>query len=68
MVLKRLAERYPEVTTKCGNFKFAGQGARETPVASAKTLVQIILLLVQALRETRGGRIFGRIFVARING
>ena len=23
MVLKRLVERYPEVTTKCGNFKFA---------------------------------------------
>ncbi len=42
---RRLSERYPEVLTNCENFKFSGKGQRETPVADAKTLVQIILLL-----------------------
>ena len=37
VVFKRLSERQPEVTTICSNFKFAGQGAHETPVADAKT-------------------------------
>ena len=41
----RLAERYPEVAAACSYFKFAGRRQRETPVADAKTLVQIILLL-----------------------
>jgi len=61
VVFKRLAERYPEVTTTCSNFKFAGQGQRETPVANAKTLVQIILLLpgeVAAKVRTQASRVF----------
>ena len=43
---KRLAEHYPEVVASCYHFQFAGQGQRKTPVADAKTLVQIILLLL----------------------
>ncbi len=35
----------PEVLTHCEDLEFAGQGQRKTPVADAKTLVQIILLL-----------------------
>ena len=35
----------PEVVALCYHFQFSGQGQRETPVANAKTLVQIILLL-----------------------
>ena len=42
---RRLAERYPEVGALCDHFQLSGQGQRETPVANAKTLVQIILLL-----------------------
>ena len=41
----RLAERYPEVAAACSYFKFAGRRQRKTPVADAKTLVQISLLL-----------------------
>ena len=36
----------PEVVASCYHFQFAGQGQRKTPVADAKTLVQIILLLL----------------------
>ena len=33
-VWKRLCVQFPEVLTKCDNFKFPGKGQRETPVAS----------------------------------
>ena len=58
---KRLADRYPEVATTCDYFQFAVQGQRKTPVANAKTLVQIILLLPgeQAARmRTEASRVF----------
>ncbi len=42
---KRLTGRFPEVVASCYHFQFAGQGQRETPVANAKTLVEIILVL-----------------------
>ena len=42
---KRLDEHSPEVVASCYHFQFAGQGQRKTPVADAKTLVQISLLL-----------------------
>ena len=58
---KRLAERYPEVVATCYHFQFSGQGQRETPVANAKTLVQIIFLLpgeVAAKVRTEASRVF----------
>ena len=43
--LLRLAERYPEVAPTWSYFKFDGAGQRGKPVADAKTLVQVILLV-----------------------
>ncbi len=57
----RLAECHPEVAAGCRYFKFAGRRQRETPVADAKTLVQIILLLPgeQAAKvRTEASRVF----------
>ena len=51
----RLCEHYPEVAANCRYLKFAGAGQRETPVADAKTLVQIILLLPGELPATPCG-------------
>jgi len=48
-VWERLAERYSEVVTFCHNFKFAGKGQRETPVASREGILQIIGLLPGAV-------------------
>ena len=45
MLVGWLAERHPEVAADCRYFKFAGRRQRQTPVADAKTLVHIILLL-----------------------
>jgi hypothetical protein len=44
-VWKRLGERYPEVLTKCQNFKFSGRGQRETPVTDLKGWAYILGLL-----------------------
>ena len=41
----RLSNSHPEVTTTCGKFKFAGQGQRETPVADAREITEIIMVL-----------------------
>lgn len=44
-VLKDLAKRFEDVSGICRNFKFAGQGQRETPVTDAKGIVTIVNLL-----------------------
>ena len=44
-VLTRLFESYPEVSTICSNFKFPGRGQRSTPVADARGIVEIVILL-----------------------
>ena len=36
---------HPEVTQNLGIFKFAGRGQKNTPVASARGIVEIIMLL-----------------------
>ena len=42
---RRLAERFPEVQSICVNFKFPGQGQRPTPVADARGITEVIMLL-----------------------
>jgi hypothetical protein len=44
-IFSRLEHQYPEVSTICGNIKFNGRGQKETPVADAKGIVQIIMHL-----------------------
>lgn len=50
-VWKRLAVAFPELLTKCEEYKFAGRGgaARPTPVASRESILQIIGLLPGAV-------------------
>lgn len=43
-VWKRICSHYPEVLTFCENFKFAGRGQRETPVADEEGIYQILML------------------------
>jgi hypothetical protein len=45
VVYQRLLQGYPDVLTGCSNFKFSGQGQRETPVADARGVVEIIMVL-----------------------
>ena len=44
-VFSRVSEAFPEVLTNCSNFKFSGRGQRETPVADARTIAEIIMVL-----------------------
>ena len=44
-VYSRVSEAFPEVLRNCNNFKFSGRGQRETPVADARTAVEIIMVL-----------------------
>ena len=44
-IFQRLKLEHPEVSTRCGNFKFPGQGQRLTPVTDARGVVTIINLL-----------------------
>ncbi len=44
-VFSRVSEAFPEVLTNCTNFKFSGRGQRETPVADARTIAEIIMVL-----------------------
>ena len=50
-----IKERHPEVTQNLGDFKFAGRGQRITPVANARGIVEITMLLPghQAARVRR---------------
>ena len=41
----RLREGYPEVNTLCVTYKFPGRGQQMTPVADARGIVRIIMLL-----------------------
>jgi hypothetical protein len=43
--LKNVKQAYPEVGPEISNFKFSGQGQRETPVAAARGIVELILVL-----------------------
>ena len=43
--LARLQVTYPEVGSNRSNFKFPGQGQRETPVADARQISALIMLL-----------------------
>ena len=42
---ERLKTQFPEVCHEVTNFKFSGQGQRETPVADARGIVEIIMVL-----------------------
>ena len=48
-VWNRLQESHPELSTRCrihcGNFQFPGRGQRSTPVADARTICEIVMLL-----------------------
>jgi len=46
---KRLCTKYPEVITKCEDFKFPGKGQRNTPVANRENSLYIIGLLPGAI-------------------
>jgi hypothetical protein len=41
----RLQEAFPEVGSVASNFKFPGQGQRETPVTDARGIVEIVMIL-----------------------
>ena len=43
--LQRLKEAYPEVGSEWSNFRFAGRGQRDTPVADARGIVEVIMIL-----------------------
>ena len=45
VIYSRVADAFPEVLTNCSYFKFSGRGQRETPVADARTVVEIIMVL-----------------------
>ena len=42
---QRLSQSYPESLSSMTNFKFSGQGQRQTPVADARTMVEIVMVL-----------------------
>ena len=44
-VLQRLKEAYPEVGQDLSNFRFAGRGQRDTPVADSRGIVEIIMVI-----------------------
>ena len=43
--LDRIKNTHPEVSTNCRNFRFPGRGQRDTPVADARGVVEIVMLL-----------------------
>ena len=40
-----MSQSFPEVSQSVTNFKFSGQGQRPTPVADARTMVEIVMVL-----------------------
>ena len=42
---QRMSQSFPEVSQSVTNFKFSGQGQRPTPVADARTMVEIVMVL-----------------------
>lgn len=54
-ILRRMLETYAELKEKIDQFRFPGQGQRETPVTDVRGMVEIIMLLpgVQAARIRR---------------
>lgn len=62
-----LKEQFPEVVTRCDNFKFDGQGQRPTPVTNKEGLLHIIGLLPGAVGRTyREGA--AKLMLAKIEG
>ena len=45
VIYSRVSDAFPDVLTDCSYFKFSGRGQRETPVADARTVVEIIMVL-----------------------
>lgn len=45
VIFSRLQDAYPELRTKCSEFKFPGRGQRFTPVTNARGFVLIVNLL-----------------------
>ena len=43
--LQRLKEAYPQVGSDWSNFRFTGRGQRDTPVADARGIVELIMVL-----------------------
>ena len=43
--LQRIKEAYPEVGQDLSNFRFAGRGQRDTPVADSRGIVEIIMVI-----------------------
>ena len=52
---RRLSTQYPEVGANCSHYRFPGRGQRDTPVADARGIVEIAMLLPgrQAARVRR---------------
>ena len=44
-VFKRLQNDYPEINTACVNYNFGGRGPSGTPVADARGITEIIMVL-----------------------
>ena len=44
-VFERLQNDYPEITIACGNYNFGGRGPSGTPVADARGITEIIMVL-----------------------
>ena len=45
VLLGRLCQQHPEVRTFCHNFKFPGQGQRDTPVADVRIIAVMVAIL-----------------------
>ena len=43
--LQRLKESYPSLGSDWSNFRFTGRGQRDTPVADARGIVEVIMIL-----------------------
>ena len=43
--LQRIKEAYPEVGQDLSNFRFAGRGQRDTPVADSRGIVELIFVI-----------------------
>eukprot|EP00960_Hanusia_phi_P002940 87231-Hanusia_phi.AAC.1 len=64
---RRLKANNPEIRTICSDFKFPGQGQRETPVADAEGMLEIIMLLPGQLAAKHRRRI-AKVFIRFLAG
>ena len=42
---QRLSQNYPEVCKNVTHFQFSGQGQRPTPVADARTIIEVCMII-----------------------